>query len=372
MQKMKYKVRFLTPAFLGNAEQNGQWRTPPFKALLRQWWRVAVAKEVSYDYTRLREREGRLFGHAWLKDDKGKSWASKSQVRLRLEPWLAGRMTNEKWPGGRIEKIITTRDGKGKVRSDLYLGFGPVLPSKRDNRKDIELAHNAIDVDTTATLQILSEALPDEHHFLCDTIQLIHWFGALGSRSRNGWGSLILEGPAIDPASRMIDTSLLSRVTQYWKECLHTDWANAIGCDEHGPLIWVTGPVKDWQAVVKEFASHLVSVRRVAKDFHPRGQANGLHGIHLLGYPAGSRWQLSAWGNDGRLASPLRFKVIAWDEGLLRGMIFHIPCNIPESLRDKLGNTGQDWLTKNQEAVWAQVHEKLDNSPRLIRMSQPG
>ena len=34
MQKMKYRVRFLTPAFLGNAEQSGQWRTPPFKAQL--------------------------------------------------------------------------------------------------------------------------------------------------------------------------------------------------------------------------------------------------------------------------------------------------------------------------------------------------
>ena len=36
-----YTLRFLTPAFLGNADQNGQWRTPPIKALLRQWWRVA-------------------------------------------------------------------------------------------------------------------------------------------------------------------------------------------------------------------------------------------------------------------------------------------------------------------------------------------
>ncbi len=26
------RVRFLTPAFLGNAEQMGQWRTPPCKA----------------------------------------------------------------------------------------------------------------------------------------------------------------------------------------------------------------------------------------------------------------------------------------------------------------------------------------------------
>ena len=39
--KQSYTVRFTTPAFLGDAEQNGAWRTPPFKALLRQWWRVS-------------------------------------------------------------------------------------------------------------------------------------------------------------------------------------------------------------------------------------------------------------------------------------------------------------------------------------------
>ena len=31
MQRMKHRIRFLTPAFLGNAEQSGQWRTPPLK-----------------------------------------------------------------------------------------------------------------------------------------------------------------------------------------------------------------------------------------------------------------------------------------------------------------------------------------------------
>jgi CRISPR-associated protein Cmr1 len=36
MTQKNYVLRFCTPAFLGNAEQSGQWRTPPFKAQLRQ------------------------------------------------------------------------------------------------------------------------------------------------------------------------------------------------------------------------------------------------------------------------------------------------------------------------------------------------
>jgi len=35
MTTRKYQVRFVTPAFLGDFEQAGRWRTPPFKALLR-------------------------------------------------------------------------------------------------------------------------------------------------------------------------------------------------------------------------------------------------------------------------------------------------------------------------------------------------
>lgn len=38
MHLCNFQLRFQTPAFLGNAQQQGPWRTPPFKALLRQWW----------------------------------------------------------------------------------------------------------------------------------------------------------------------------------------------------------------------------------------------------------------------------------------------------------------------------------------------
>jgi CRISPR-associated protein Cmr1 len=38
MHLCSYQLRFQTPAFLDNAQQQGQWRTLPFKALLRQWW----------------------------------------------------------------------------------------------------------------------------------------------------------------------------------------------------------------------------------------------------------------------------------------------------------------------------------------------
>lgn len=38
MKELSYKVTFTTPAFLGNAEQNAQWRTPPFKVSRFSLW----------------------------------------------------------------------------------------------------------------------------------------------------------------------------------------------------------------------------------------------------------------------------------------------------------------------------------------------
>src|SRR5207253_6755334 len=96
--QLSYTVRFLCPAFLGNAEQNGQWRTPPFKALLRQWWRVAYAasRNHSVDIEEMRRTEGMLFGNAWLShQENGRTKADhrKSRVRIRLDSWQEGLET---------------------------------------------------------------------------------------------------------------------------------------------------------------------------------------------------------------------------------------------------------------------------------------
>jgi CRISPR-associated protein Cmr1 len=98
MIECSYRLTFNTPAFLGNAEQNGQWRTPPIKALLRQWWRVAYAAEHAQGLSveAMRHAEGVLFGHAWLENDRdargNKVAARRSEVRLRLGSWERGTL----------------------------------------------------------------------------------------------------------------------------------------------------------------------------------------------------------------------------------------------------------------------------------------
>ena len=368
MHRMSYEVKFLTPAFLGNAEQNGQWRTPPFKALLRHWWRVAVAQEYGNDFEKMRQAEGRLFGHAWLKDGAGKAWASRSKVRLRLDSWEEGALTTDSWPNGKFKQVATTRDGKGRVRSDVYLGYGPVLPpSKSEGRKTAELGHKAIAEGKSVTLRLLAKTMPEERQAVGDAMQLMHWFGTLGSRSRNGWGSLesFSEDGRIVAVNAMPRNPLLNRIVQPWQKCLRTDWASGIGSDDRGPLIWVTEPYNDWWDSMNRFAQILVDVRRTAKN-HQSGEIGG---IHLLGYPAGGNWKVNNWGEQSRLASPLRFKVVKW-EGKLRGMVFHVPYGIPKPLREKLSPADARWLNENQEQVWLEIHSLLDKERTLFRANQ--
>ena len=83
----RYQLSFTTPAFLGNARQDAQWRTPPIKALLRQWWRVAWAAERKFagSVEDMRREEGLLFGNAWLSHLKhGKPIHDHCQSRVRL------------------------------------------------------------------------------------------------------------------------------------------------------------------------------------------------------------------------------------------------------------------------------------------------
>ena len=191
MVKQSYTVRFTTPAFLGDTEQNGAWRTPPFKALLRQWWRVAVAEDYGYDHTKLREAEGRLFGNAWLKKPDGKLDASQSLVRLRLDVWRSGKLQSWLVKDPRLTEI------KNPVGAHLYLGYGPL--SNEKGRGTVLKMNASLQNGESAQLTLMfpEQAQGD----LIKTLCLIQKFGALGGHSRNGWGSVEFNGTTASSSS---------------------------------------------------------------------------------------------------------------------------------------------------------------------------
>ena len=209
----EYSIHFTTPAFLGDAEQKAAWRTPPFKTLIRQWWRVAVAQELNnYDVEQLRDKEAQLFGSA--ADSKNKS-SGQSKLKIRLSHWNAGTMNNWNSTGK-----IKHPEVKFPVGSDLYLAYGPV--EYRRGAGSALKKPPAIAVNTTNTLKL---KVPDSS--IVDAMQLISWFGTLGGRSRNAWGSLAVEEGELQGLELLLDGKAdLSHVSSSLANCLRSEWAH--------------------------------------------------------------------------------------------------------------------------------------------------
>lgn len=329
----EYKVQFTTPAFLGNAEQSGQWRTPPFKALLRQWWRVAWAEQNGYNniLKKMREEENHLFGSA--ADGKG----MQSRVRLRLDSWQMG--TKRSW--GKTAGVTHPEVHGGMlVDSSLYLGYGPV--KKSGELKQLP----AIGAGESINLKL---AFPQQEAVLLDrALALIGWYGSIGGRSRNGWGSFMLLGEAAETPEIPV---------RNWKKCFELDWPHAIGCDDNGPLVWWTKqPFHKWEELVAVLAELKIQLR-TSFPFNSGKNASIPDDRHWLSYPVSSNHTVKGWSNL-RLPNSLRFKAWQDTEGQLRGLIYHMPCKPPPAFNPKI---------QTIENVWQRVYAFLDQYDLLQR-----
>lgn len=349
MQTLTLDLKFLTPAFLGDAEQIGRWRTPPFKAQLRQWWRVAYAADAGFkpSVEAMRREEGLLFGNAWLEGS-----FSKSLVRLRLDRWQEGALKKAQWQQDSTVIHPEVKNGQGRtvpVGSALYLGYGPL-----EFRNGTALKKNAaIQSGESARFSL---ALPDAHANRIErTLALMHRYGTVGGRSRNGWGSYSLlplppgEGWGEDKALPLRD----------WKACLGFDWPHAIGQDDKGPLIWQTAAHADWRSLMKTLATIKIGLRTQFR-FTTGRDAPSPEARHWLSYPV-TNHSVKPWGNNARLPNQLRFKVRqAADGKQLVGVIFHMPHLPPPAFSPDRAAI---------ERVWRQVHAFLDNpAQRLSRI----
>jgi len=337
MKKLELQVSFVTPAFLGNAEQQGQWRTPPFKALLRQWWRVAVAKDCDFDVGELRKRELELFGSA--ADDKT---GGKSKVRIRLQAWPKGNFT-----GQLKDSKVTHPEVKFPVGSALYLGYGPIGYKK--GKGTVVNMSNAIAPSDSNALKLGFPA----GKCLEESAQLSAWFGTLGSRSRNGWGSCQFRGKEIESIGALLHGSgicreILQNVSRPLVDCLQLEWPHAIGTDAQGLLIWKTQAFDDWQQVMKLLAEVKIAFRT---NLNVNG---GFQDRHLLAYPVTHHG--TELGNQTRIANQIRFKVVC-SRNKYFGLVFHLPCDIPSALKSKLK---QPPSIEKQLRIWQQVHQILD------------
>lgn len=327
MKQLTYQVRFTTPAFLGNAEQNGQWRTPPFKALLRQWWRVAYAadNEFQVNLAEMRREEGLLFGNAWLSHLEGNREIKdhcKSLVRIRLQ--LLEQQAGAAWGKG-------TQQGVFPLQTELstsHAWFGLIkrgagLPDR-----------TGIKADPREGVRVLRLALPEQYLNRIESVmRLINTFGQVGSRSRGGWGSVQFDG--VSPLT-------LQEMDQYsrsLKDCLHDDWPMSLARDNKGLCFWNgKSSYRSWDLAMGVLAKERRAVRSALKEI-------GSDSRSALGF-----------AGKGRMNSPLRWK-LRFNEDSKSYVIqaFAMPTKLPIESRVLL-------TYEKLEAAWKEVCKMLDQS----------
>ena len=339
-----YRVYFQTPAFLGDADQKAQWRTPPIKALLREWWRIRVAKQFGYDVEKIRAEELSIFGAA---ADAGSS--QQSRLRLRLSQWDSGNFDAK----ANLDSIkIPT--GNFQVSIGSYLAYGPyqkgigskALPPGPQAAHRLELRLRTDGLNRT----------PEEvMGWIDDAVALAHRFGTLGSRSRNGWGSVSLipyDAASAKPVK-------WDNVQRQLADCMKEDWPHAIGIDEKGLLVWRTrGSYSDWKAALRDLALARQKINRFGIENPKNPREDGLRLRHMLSYPV-TKHDKPGWSNQMRLPSQLRFKVLS-NNNSFYGIIVHVPTRCALELP----------LDPSQQAViWSKVHGQINSIPTFRRLN---
>jgi len=167
MTVLEDRYRTVTPLFLQGAEgSTPALRPPSFRGVLRWWWRALAWSDLGQDLRALRRQETRLFGSA-----------------------AKGR--------GAVRLALTEGAGKPLEQGELRgVGFGYLAGqglSKPQARRAL-LTRSALAAPCGFSVRVTARDLDDgDLRRLRDALVLLGLAGGLGSRSRRGMGSVVVE-----------------------------------------------------------------------------------------------------------------------------------------------------------------------------------
>lgn len=170
IEKREYECEIVTPLFLGGADpKKAELRAPSIKGALRFWWRALNAGNSIYS---LYQTESKLFG----------STDQKTKMTVQVDG--SGLIPVLKdLPTGKKIKVVSK--GKEFQMSIIeYLAFGLLDSRQRQQRYLRE------HIEPGAIFKICIMCPKDSLMEINDALKAMFSFGGLGSRSRNGLGSI--------------------------------------------------------------------------------------------------------------------------------------------------------------------------------------
>ena len=325
--ELQFEVEFITPCFLGGADGNAEIRTAPFKNLLRRWWRIANG---NLPLEELWKQESRLFGSTENDPDVVASNRNKrpserepevfgkSKVELRILKYDKNCYSSERIDIGKVDSSF------GKMDLGKYLGYGSV-----GNKKYIK-------PNTKISFSLI---VPSENKSkIIDTLFLMHLFGSVGSKSRNGFGSIY-----ITPANFEFSPKNIFDGYSSWKEILNENknYPSSICKDEKGCLAWKTDDNLNWKISLEEIGTVYYKLRKQLD----------VNSKKILGFAE----------SDKRLPKQLIIKICKTPKRKYYGLIVHIPYlvdKIPKQIQLNAGEKIHSFLDKSELQGWQRKFTK--------------
>ena len=341
--ELKFDVEFITPAFLGGAAGNAEIRTAPFKNLIRRWWRIANGNLSPEE---LWKKESLLFGST----EKGVQ--GKSRVVLEICDDSRCNIVNiADKPAIRFpDETISHPEVSRPMGFETYLGMGPVFGK--------EYKKNYIRENSSVTFSLKMPKNQDEIFYIIKTLTLIDFFGSVGSRSRNAWGSISVKSVSVNAKkSNLLPKNRIYGDLKDWRQAFSADETKEypfyLGKDKNGILCWQS--IEDfshWSDAMHFLAETYMRVKTHFGFSGKNVKEKKLDKRHLLGYPL-THHSVDVKGWE-RLPSQLLLKVVKIGARKYKSQIFHLPSAIPLVWDKNSAGSGQ-------LGIWKEIHDFLDD-----------
>jgi len=177
MKEYSFDIEFITPLFMSGADQqDAELRAPSIKGAMRYWFRAMMGKVLNDDWKTIRIKENEIFGSTL---DQSNSKAS--DVSIELREIKVNKVDRNK---AKAVPFFTQ-----KTQGILYLGFSFYKWDK--NSKQYQLNRNFINTGSTFNITLANRPGTKNEvlDVACACLWLLENFGAVGSRSRRGFGS---------------------------------------------------------------------------------------------------------------------------------------------------------------------------------------
>jgi CRISPR-associated protein Cmr1 len=182
VKRLTFELEFITPAFIGGANQQAELRPASFVGLLRWWWR---ALKGECDIENLRAEEVEIFGGI-AKNLKKEEIKKASPVYLRVEGDVSKGedLINEYRLSWSFDKNRRALIGPHAGVGYLYYFM---LPKKKRNGQE-EKGREFIEPGSKLKLTLIGKDKVLKHYIA--SLWALVFLGGVGARSRRGGGNL--------------------------------------------------------------------------------------------------------------------------------------------------------------------------------------